>query len=365
VSRIHTERLDEKTGTVRWLYYSRDEIDLSPSYQRDGDIWDPSRQRLLIDSILNGFDIPKLYFRSFVPRRVVDDHAYRYAVIDGKQRLEAIWKFLDNQLPLGPESQVEELEGIDPDQRAAMRFEDLSARFPELAERVLNFRLDVVTLETKHDELIEDMFLRLNEASPLNAAEKRNAVGGLLPPATHAFIRRPYFESQLPFPNQRFRHQEMVTKFLYFEHREGAADTKKAYLDKFAADAKSKIPRPAFDALVTSATGVVNEMEKVFQAKDPLLRPVGMSSVYYLVFRRVMEDDNGVGPITRAALESFETARETNRQQAALVDETSAEYDLIEFSRLAQSPNDGVALRFRRDVLLSRLGYEPLGSPLS
>lgn len=364
MSRIYTERLDEKTGTVRWLYDSRDEIDLSPSYQRDGDIWDRSRQRLLIDSILNGFDIPKLYFRSFVPRRVVDGHAYRYAVIDGKQRLEAIWKFLDNELPLGPESQVEELDRVDPEERAAMRFEDLRARFPDLAERILDFRLDVVTLETKHDELIEDMFLRLNEASPLNAAEKRNAVGGLLPPATHAFIGRPYFEVKLPFPNQRFRHQEMVTKFLYFEHRDGAADTKKAYLDRFAADAKAKIPKAGFDALVVSAGAVVGEMESVFRANDPLLRPVGMSSVYYLVFRRVLADDNGQGPITRAALERFEADRENNKQQAALVDEASADYDLIEFSRLAQSPNDGVALRFRRDVLLSRLGYKPLTSPL-
>lgn len=365
MSRIYTERLDDKTGTVRWLYQFRDEIDLSPSYQRDGDIWDPSRQRLLIDSILNGFDIPKLYFRSFVPRRVADNHAYRYAVIDGKQRLEAIWKFLDNELPLGPESQVEELEGVDPDQRASMRFEDLRSRFPELADRVLDFRLDVVTLETKHDELIEDMFLRLNEASPLNAAEKRNAVGGLLPPTTHAFIGRPYFEARLPFLNQRFRYQEMVTKFLYFEHRDGAADTKKAYLDRFAADAKSKIQPPAFDALVGSAKTVVTAMESVFRNNDPLLRSVGMSSVYYLAFRRVLADDNGLGPITRSALETFEADREKNRQQATLVDEASADYDLIEFSRLSQSPNDGVALRFRRDVLLSRLGYGSPADPLA
>jgi len=37
-------------------------VNMSPRYQRDGGIWSLAKKQLFIDSLLNGYDIPKIYF---------------------------------------------------------------------------------------------------------------------------------------------------------------------------------------------------------------------------------------------------------------------------------------------------------------
>src|SRR6202000_2718752 len=85
----------------------RARIDLSPPYQRQSDVWQREKQQLFIDSILNGFDIPKLYFHD------VQAKGFRYAVVDGKQRLGAIWSFLDDKLPLSDDFELFEDESVE------------------------------------------------------------------------------------------------------------------------------------------------------------------------------------------------------------------------------------------------------------
>jgi len=57
--------------------------------------------------------------------------------------------------------------------------------------------------------------------------------------------------------------------------------------------------------------------------------------------------------ITRKRLLDFEKLREENRIKAE-ANEEKADYDLIEFDRYAQSPNDGYAIKFRLKVLLEK-----------
>ena len=59
-----------------------------PEVQRDL-VWTKSQNQLLIDSLFKDFDIPKIYFRD-----VNDFGALKYAVIDGQQRLNAVFSFL-------------------------------------------------------------------------------------------------------------------------------------------------------------------------------------------------------------------------------------------------------------------------------
>jgi len=50
-----------KARTLLEWYRDRDKIDLDPSYQRRGDLWPLWNKQLLINSILNRYDIPKIY----------------------------------------------------------------------------------------------------------------------------------------------------------------------------------------------------------------------------------------------------------------------------------------------------------------
>lgn len=348
-----------KASTLKDLAGMRDRIQLDPDYQRAGDIWSLPRRQLLIDSILNDFDIPKLYFRALVPAERLGDRIIDYAVIDGRQRLEAFWAFMDGDFPLDKGADIDELSGlpggIPPD------YQSLEVWLPRLVERFLQYRLDVVTIETSDLDVVEDMFLRLNESSALSAAEKRNAFGGPAPVMARGLAAHAFFQDRLPYPNRRYRHFDMATKFLHFEDRGGVADTKKIYLDRFVIAARGGRIAGLEDSR-KRVIAVLDTMTALFNDDDPLLTAVGMASVYFLATRQAMTD-GWWGELKRAQFVEFERARRINKQRAAQGDEADADYDLLQFDSYAQSPNDAIALRFRRDVLLAFLGHplEPAG----
>jgi hypothetical protein len=154
-----------KNSTIMLLYSDRDEILLSPSYQRMGGVWTLEKRRLLIDSILNDYDIPKIYFHSYSNDRI-SETGRRYAVIDGRQRLETIWSFLDNEFTLASDFEYQRDPSIN---LAGLSYDDIAKTHPKIRIKFDSFILPVVTVSIEGDEidLIEDMFSRLNEAVPL------------------------------------------------------------------------------------------------------------------------------------------------------------------------------------------------------
>ena len=193
------------------------------------------------------------------------------------------------------------------------------------------------------------MFLRLNESAPLSAPEKRTAYGGPMPQAIRRLAKRPFFTTTLPFPNKRYRHFDLAAKFLFAEGEGKVVDTKKAYLDDFV-EKHSDEPRTKMPAFLKKAQENVGRMAKVSTPKDPLLRQVGIVNLYYHLFR--LAHDGGWGQkITRKRLADFDKVREANRRKAEL-NVGDADYDLLEFDRYAQSPNDGYAIKFRLVILL-------------
>ncbi|MES2725776.1 MAG: DUF262 domain-containing protein, partial [Bacteroidota bacterium] len=53
---------DKNNRNILRINYERKYINLSPDYQRNGELWNLEKRQLLIDSILNDYDIPKIYF---------------------------------------------------------------------------------------------------------------------------------------------------------------------------------------------------------------------------------------------------------------------------------------------------------------
>ncbi|MFB3779471.1 MAG: DUF262 domain-containing protein [Bryobacteraceae bacterium] len=339
--------LTELRGSTVWnIYRMRDRIQLDPDYQRMSDIWTLDKRQLLIDTVLNDFDIPKLYLHKFNEPLKRDGKSYDYAIIDGKQRLETLWAFIDGKIALPPDFEYFK----DPKTKAGdMTYSELGQKYPDLKAQFDGFQLNAVCIETDDLEMIEEMFSRLNESAPLTAPEKRNAYGGPLPAAIRKLAAEPFFRAKLPFPNKRYRHFDVATKFLLAEKEKKVVDTKKVYLDKFVEDhaGKSRTMMPSF---LKQATENVARMAKVFTQRDSLLRQVGMVTVYYHLFR-IAEQQGWTGKITRKSLADFEHVRAANREKAEK-NITKANYDLIEFDRYAQSPNDGYAIKFRLSVLL-------------
>lgn len=132
-------------------------IDIEPKYQRR-ERWTEQEESELIESFLMNIPIPPIY--------LAEDQYGVYSVIDGKQRLTAIARFLSNELKLQKLELFTELEGN--------YFKDL----PSALANALAIRpyLRVVTLlRQSNPELKHEVFLRLNKAGvPLNPQEIRN-----------------------------------------------------------------------------------------------------------------------------------------------------------------------------------------------
>jgi len=353
MSRFQINKLQRSSA---WsLFRMRDSIKMDPVYQRQGEIWTPDKRRLLIDTMINGFDVPKLYLHKFATPLIEGDNSFEYAMIDGKQRAEAIFEFIEGRFALDSDFTYLHDDNVD---IRRLTYQELASRHPEVKQDFDSFNLDVITIETDDIELIEDLFSRLNEAVPLNAAEKRNVRPGPLPQLVRELAEHRFFAQKLPFTNRRYRHFDIIAKMLLMASRENVADTKKAYLDNFF-ERHRYSTRAEVEHLKTGIEAVLNVMTGIFVDSDPLLRSVGMLSVYFLMFEAAVA--KGIADqLPRAGLLEFEDVRRRNRE-AAEDDIAQANYNLLEFDRFAQSPNDGIAMRFRLAVLDQELLQGALG----
>ena len=60
--KFRIKRLPDRDSAVRSVAAMFDRFDLEPLYQRQSEVWGEEKRQLFIDSLLNGFDVPKLYF---------------------------------------------------------------------------------------------------------------------------------------------------------------------------------------------------------------------------------------------------------------------------------------------------------------
>lgn len=333
-----------RTNNIAYLARWRNRVRLDPPYQRQGEVWSRTKQRLLIDSILNEFDIPKIYVHEHGPIDV-DGRECTFSLIDGRQRLEAIWDFLDGKFALP--SDFKNL-GTGSTAGADLTYTQLLDEEPDIAAEFTATQIDVMVVDTDDVELIEEMFSRLNEAVPLNAAEKRNGRGGPLRPAVRDLTATKFFTRNLPFANSRYRHFDLATKLLLLESSDGPTDTKKRQLDDFWDHFKEGKADAEARRLVDEVSEVLATMEDTFEDGDHLLGVLGMISVYFLLFRSVIKE--GGRPPSRQDLVAFNNARRLSRYDDE--DQLSRnQRRLVEFDRLAQSPNDRSAIGFRLEVL--------------
>lgn len=323
---------------------SRAQIDFSPAYQRQSDLWSRDKEQLFIDSLLNGFDIPKLYFHR------VADAGYLYAVVDGKQRMSAILDFVDDEFALADDFQWFEDESV---LCAGMRYSELP---PRVQARLDDYRLPIEVVHTQDIEWVEELFSRLNEATALNAPERRNAFGGPLPEVIRRLPGRDFFRDRLPFGNNRYKHLDLATKLLFLEHSGGPAATKKGALDAFVRDFKERgAVNEALD-LERRTTAVLTRLEPLFAESDVLLSSLGLVVIYFLLERERFL--SGLADCRSALAEFDELRRQVRSLMRRGQPRVELDAELVEFERLSQSPND-VAAMTSRSKLLRRYLSQP------
>ncbi len=345
-----------KKSSISYVYSIKNKINISPEYQRQGDLWNLEKKQLFLDSILTNFDIPKLYLHILTKPYTLQKNKILYAVIDGRQRLETLWSFIENEFPLG-ELQIEyRKKTID---LTGLTYQDMAERYPTLVELFDDYSLPLIGVKTIDDDQdpIEDMFSRLNEAVSINAPEKRNAIGGKLVKLIREIALHDFFTNAVTIPNKRYQHYEVVVRLLYLEYciRNGEInDTKKSNLDQFAKDYKNKSLDSKISDTVDSA---LSSMTHIFDTNDKLLGSQARIPIYYLLFREG-KMQNILKNITREKIFSFVKKVEKNKENGKISIRLTKQ-DLTEYDRLTiQGTNDASSIRTRFHIIARHLGVD-------
>ena len=133
---------------------------VNPEYQRGGGLWPVAAKSYFIDTIINDFPFPKVYFHEHLDKTTKKP---RREIVDGQQRLSTIVEFADGKFALG--SNARELAG--------KRLSDLSE-----AEQATfwSYTVSVDVIRNADKSQILQMFRRMNAFTlPLNEAEKRHS----------------------------------------------------------------------------------------------------------------------------------------------------------------------------------------------
>jgi hypothetical protein len=140
----------------------RNEIAPNYEYQRSDKVWPPAARSFLIETILLGFPLPKIFLfqkTDLKSKKTIKE------IVDGQQRSKAIYEFFHNKLTLSKRSEIVEARGKTYDQ-----LDD------ELKGRFLNYPLSIDLFVSVSPAEIRQAFRRLNSYTvPLNPEELRHA----------------------------------------------------------------------------------------------------------------------------------------------------------------------------------------------
>lgn len=342
-------QLTSSTHSVRWWRNRKDQIDIAPPYQRRGRLWSDTDKAYLIDSILNEFDVPKIYMADFTyGDSALNVKRLPYAIIDGKQRWEAILDFYEGRLTLNDDFVLLERPTL---RLAGLAFKDLLESFPEVAERFEEYQLSVMSVITSNEELINELFVRLNRSKPLTGAEIRNAMKGPAPALIRQIAKHEFFTTTISFPVQRGDDWNAAAKMLSFEYSDALRATKKRDLDNFVKETGG-LPQTQLELAGRKVVETLTDMTEIFLPKDRLLASSGVMPVYFWFVRNRREPDV---PRIREFLVQFEAMRSRNRDIVKQEpDSTEVDQELVEYDHYNRSTNDLQSHEGRYRILGSR-----------
>ena len=162
------DALQSDKQTSKWIVdnYKKELLVVDDSFQRNY-VWVEKHQINLIETILLGYAIPEIYLWVVDPDPTTGET--KYSIVDGQQRIGAVFDFIDGKFSL---------------KKAHLSEKDadyVGKRFIELEDEQKRliwsypFTIRQIPREVKRDEIVK-MFLRLNSTDKsLNPQELRNA----------------------------------------------------------------------------------------------------------------------------------------------------------------------------------------------
>lgn len=262
---------------LKSMYDGKNTLQMDHVIQRQSGQWDGDRLKksLLVHSILANYPVPPIYCL----KEAVNEKDYSYSILDGKQRLTTTFDYIDGRYPLDAETPSVVIDDVIYE-IGGKYFTDLDT---ECQQEILRFKFTIYGFENADDDLIEEIFFRLNNSTPLSKPQKAMPLCGV---ENAKFIKSilsdKFFSEICQFSAlQRRKSDDMCTllqsmmlldnRYADYEFSSISADE----IMRYASCIKNNYSEEQKERLYD----IIDYLEKVFPEKDKMLKKINIPIV--------------------------------------------------------------------------------------
>lgn len=321
--------MQPESRAIDKIYRRRDRYEI-PDWQRE-EVWNGPKKQLLIDSILRGWKLPKFYFL-----QISEDPA-EYEVVDGQQRLSAIFEFFDGDLTLLSDS------------GARFGGSDYDSLPDNVRDRFDDFEIEFDIISDSQDEEVKEFFQRLQAGMPLTSSERLNSIQSNLRDYCRDAADHPFFRDKVHLKDTRYAHFDVTTKVAAIE------------IEGLSAGLRYDDLRPLFESqsnfssesqVAKRIDSTLDYLNRVFPERDSLLRNRSIIQSLISLACTVVDTSKNTG--TEEALRQFFTAFMAERAKQVELGPDATDHDYVDFQKSVNS-NVRAGARIRHHVLLRKL----------
>ena len=311
------------------LFRRRDRIDLNPDFQRTP-VWAKDREQHFLDTILKNWHVPKVYFR------VIDEE--HFECIDGQQRLLAIFRFYNNEIPLSMKYSG---------QFGGLYYKELPDKIKDIFD---DYELQIEKIRYATDEDVEELFKRLQLAVPLNAGEKLNAISGDIRDFAKSISDHEFLTNKISISTVRYALINLAAQICHLEIK-GISNVKFSDLEELFEKHKT------FNIqgnIARKIIKVLNYLNLSFYEKTPEIKNrAGLVSIYLLISKLIEKSSlKGKEKIIRGFYLDFLRKLKSQVEKGSLADDPEL---LLYQSAVNQAADSKESIQRRHDILIKRL----------
>ncbi|HUV64231.1 MAG TPA: DUF262 domain-containing protein [Sedimentisphaerales bacterium] len=311
------------------IYKRRDRYEI-PEWQRE-DVWPTKKKQMLIDTILRGWKLPKFYLL----KTSMDPDEYE--VVDGQQRLLAIFEFFDNELSLSrPSSQM----------FGADTYDDLPEHVQDDFD---DFEIEYDEITNATEKEVKEFFQRLQEGLPLTSSERLNSAHSKLCDFARRLAKHDFFKKKVAVNDKRYAHFDIVAKVAAIEIE--GIDTGLRY-DDLKATFESQASFSSRSNVARRLKATFDYLNDIFPDKVSWLRNRTIVQSFATLVARLILTGKQTGQ--EAALRKFFTEFQKELSRQVTLGQRATDPDYISFQKTVNA-NVRRGAQIRNEIILRKL----------
>jgi hypothetical protein len=315
------------------------------TYQRENGTWKKDDEQYFIDTILRGFAIPPIFLHE------KGDKEY---IVDGQQRLNTIWKFRSDRLPLSYRYSKDIInDSMNKHKNNGSGAYYCSKLHKSWQNRFDSYQVPVIYLRDYNDEEIRDLFKRLQHGKPLIPGEILNAYIGDIVPTMRKLAKHKFFTDIIALKNNRYKHYYIAAQLMYLESK-GINNIGPKYIYDFF-EKNENLNQDS--KIYVKVNRVLNILSAIFRRKTPEIRKPAWIITLYLFTAHMLD---------HYAMENQKNNFRNfffNFYQDIVNTSSTSDKELIIFNFLiSRGTNSRSSITFRYEVILKRFlkKYNPV-----